>query len=275
MQRERITDHIFVIRSSLYAQVTAGVILTSEGAILIDTLLYPEESRRIRRFVESGLGSQVRFVINTHYHADHTTGTCLFPEAQVIAHKLCADMLATRGRESLRRMKEGGQEFEPIELMMPNIAFEDQMSLEFGRTKLTLRASPGHSPDSITCLVEDEDVLFAADTVMPIPYFVDGSFSALEQSLRNLLDREYENIVQGHGDIVLRGEAPEKIASDLEYLRRLRELASRALETGQPDIDETITLQECGKSQVLLNGLVEQLHRQNIRAILNEIRAGK
>ncbi|MCY3779922.1 MAG: MBL fold metallo-hydrolase [Chloroflexi bacterium] len=273
MQRERITDHIFVFRSSLYAQVTAGVVLTGDGAVLIDTLLYPEESLRIRRFVEVGLGSKVSYVIITHFHADHTTGTCFFPDAQVISHRLCAETLATRGRESLLRMKASGPEFEAVELVLPNITFEDEIKLEFGETGFRLRESPGHSPDSIICLVEGEEILFAADTVMPIPYFVDGDSSALERSLARLLDREYENIVQGHGDIILRGEVSEKINSDLKYLHRLKEAVAQALDAGHEQIEDVISLEECGKSQVLLNGLVKQLHQLNIRALVNEFRA--
>ncbi len=274
MQRERITDSIFVFRSGQYAQVTAGLILTSEGAVLIDTLLYPEESLRIRRYVESGLRSEVRYVINTHYHADHTTGTCFFPEAQVLSHRLCAEMLATRGRDGLERMKESSPEFESVDLVIPDITFEGQVSFELGEFRFTLRSSPGHSPDSIVCLVHDDDILFAADTVMPIPYFVDGSFDDLERSLSNLLDQEYENIVQGHGDIILRGEAPEKIASDLEYLHRLSEAVGTAIEDGQQNIEDAIPLGACGKSHVLLNGVVEQLHRDNIRALVNGGRSG-
>lgn len=274
MQRERITDNIFVFRSGQYAQVTAGLILTSEGAVLIDTLLYPEESLRIRRHVESGLRSVVRYVINTHFHADHTTGTCFFPEAQVVSHRLCAEILATRGRAGLERMKENSPEFEPVELVIPNITFEGQMSLELGEFRFTLRSSPGHSPDSIVCLVQGEDILFAADTVMPVPYFVDGSFDDLERSLGLLLDQDYENIVQGHGDVILRGEAPGKIASDLEYLHRLSEAVANAIEAGQQNIEDSITLDACGKSQVLLNGLVQQLHRHNIRALVSGGRPG-
>jgi glyoxylase-like metal-dependent hydrolase (beta-lactamase superfamily II) len=144
------------------------------------------------------------------------------------------------------------------------------MSFELGEFRFTLRSSPGHSPDSIVCLIHGEDILFAADTVMPIPYFVDGSFDDLERSLGLLLDQEYENIVQGHGDIILRGEAPGKIASDLEYLRRLSEAVGNALEDGQQNIEDSITLEACGKSQVLLNGVVQQLHQHNIRALVND-----
>ncbi len=269
MQRERITDHIFVFRSDQYAQVTAGLVLTRDGAVLIDTLLYPEETMLIRRFVEDGLGSKVAFVINTHFHADHTTGTCFFPGAQVLAHRLCRDMLDARGRESLRQLKDNAVEFSAVELVLPTITFEDEMALEVGGTNFKLRESPGHSPDSIVCLLEEEEVLFAADTVMPIPYFVDGNFVDFTESLKRLLDRDYENIVQGHGDIILRGEVPEKITSDLEYLRLLDEAVTIALDKGLKDIENQVTLAQCGKSHVLLNGIVQQLHQHNIRALVN------
>ena len=272
MQRERITDHIFVFRSSDYAEVTAGVVLTAAGAVLIDTLLYPEESLRIRRFVERSLASKVRYVINTHFHADHTTGTCFFPGAQVIAHKRCAETLATRGRESLAQMQASAPEFEAVRLALPNLTFEGELALELGDTRFVLRESPGHSPDSITCLVENEEVLFAADTVMPIPYFVDGNSADLECSLRRLLEAEYENIVQGHGEIILRGEARDEINSAIHYLQRLRHEVAAALERGEPNIEDAISLESCGKSADLLNGAATQLHQLNIRALVDEYR---
>ena len=272
MQRERITDHIFVFRSDQYAQVTAGLVLTGDGAVLIDTLLYPEETLLIRRYVEEGLGSRVIYVINTHFHADHTTGTCFFPGARVISHQLCREMLDTRGRESLQQMKANAGEFDSVELILPDITFDDELALDIGGTRFKLRASPGHSQDSIVCLLEEEEVLFAADTVMPIPYFVDGQFADFMSSLKRLLERDYENIVQGHGEIILRGEVPEKITSDIEYLRRLDEAVKVALEKGLEDIENRVSLAACGKSHVLLNGIVQQLHQQNIRALVNEYR---
>ena len=245
--------------------------MTGEGAVLIDTLLYPEETLLIRRYIEDGLGASVKYVINTHFHADHTSGTYFFPGAQVIAHALCREMLDDRGRESLRQLKASAAEFYPVELILPNITFEDEMSLQLGETNFKLRKSPGHSPDSIVCLLEEEEVLFAADTVMPIPYFVDGSFDDFTRSLTRLLERDYENIVQGHGDIILRGEVSEKIASDLEYMRLLDEAVRSAMDKGLEDIEDRVSLGQCGKSHVLLNGIVQQLHQHNIRALVSEI----
>ena len=103
MQRERVADDIYVFTSDLYAQVTAGVVVTSEGAVVIDTLAYPEETLLMKRFIESRLGTTVRYVINTHFHADHSTGTCFFKGARVISHALCRELLDTRGRVTSRK----------------------------------------------------------------------------------------------------------------------------------------------------------------------------
>ena len=48
MQRERVTEDIFVFTSDLYVQVTASVVVTTEGIVVIDTLLYPEETQQIK-----------------------------------------------------------------------------------------------------------------------------------------------------------------------------------------------------------------------------------
>src|SRR4029453_7912160 len=105
MQRERVADDIYVFTSDLYAQVTAGVIVTSEGAIVIDTLVYPEETQQIKRFVDVRLGTSVRYVINTHFHADHSTGTCFFKGAHVIAHARSRELLDHRGGAILEKTK--------------------------------------------------------------------------------------------------------------------------------------------------------------------------
>jgi cyclase len=271
MQRERVADDIYVFTSDLYAQVTASAIITSAGAVIVDTLVYPEETRQIKRFVENRLGAPVTYVINTHYHADHTTGTCFFNGARVVSYALCRSLLDKRGRESLEKSKASSEELREVELVLPDLVFESgTLTLHVGDKTLQLRHSPGHSPDSIVCSVPEDRVLLAADTMMPLPYFVDGSYDDFVTSLKNLQTGYYENIVQGHGEVILRGEIDEKIQSDLEYLRLLREAVDRALETGTSV--EDIEIETCGKSRILLNGTAQQLHRQNALALAQQRR---
>ena len=70
---------------------------------------------------------------------------------------------------------------------------------------------------------------------MPIPYFVDGSYDDFLNSLYSLRDGNYENVIQGHGEVILRGEVEEKIASDVEYLHKLRQAVDDALSTDAPE----------------------------------------
>ena len=101
MQRERISDDIFVFTSGLYAQVTAGAVLTSEGAVIIDTLPFPAKTRQIADFISKRSPNGIRYVILTHYHADHTYGAYLFRNAEVVSHVLCRDWLVTHGQQGL------------------------------------------------------------------------------------------------------------------------------------------------------------------------------
>lgn len=279
MQRERVTEDIFVFTSDLYVQVTAGVVVTDEGVVVIDTLLYPEESLQIKHFIDTRINKPVKYVINTHHHADHTMGTCFFEGAQVIAHQQCREILDSRGRESLRRSQENSTDFNKVRLILPHIVFDDKLSLRLGNKLFKLEHRPGHSPDSIVCHVEEDNVLFAADTVMPIPYFVDGAYEEFITSLECLAGRNFENIVQGHGEIILRGEVEQKIQSDLTYLHKLRIAVDKALASStQPEkIDKalaSIKVGACGKSHILLNGAVEQLHYQNVLALAEQRRQG-
>jgi len=274
MQRERVADDIYVFTSDLYAQVTAGVVITTEGAVVIDTLAYPEETQQIKRFIEVRLGTTVRYVINTHFHADHSTGTYLFKGARVLSHARCRELLDTRGRHSLERVKSAANEMRDVELTLPDIVFDGgPMNLHIGNKTIQMWATPGHSPDSIVCLVKEDRVLFAADTLMPIPYFVDGSYDDFLESLNSLRNGNFENVIQGHGEIILRGEIEEKIGTDIEYLQKLRKNVDEALVSRTPDKSlENISVESCGKSRILLNGTVEQLHRQNVLSLASQRR---
>lgn len=272
MQKERISNSVYVFTSDLYAKVTACVILTSEGVVLFDTLAFPVETLKMKQFVEQRLKMPVRYIINSHFHADHTTGNCLFEDVTIISHRACRDLLNSRGRESLKRAQENDPELDDIRIILPHEVFDDHINLKIGNKVFELRASPGHSEDSIVCHLVDEQILFAADTVLPVPYFVDGSYNELLCSVQRLQNMNFDVIVQGHGEIILRGEIESRLQSDLDYLNTLSLLVNRALASENPDqLLKTIDIESCGKSRVVLNGLAEQLHQRNVTT-LSDIR---
>lgn len=269
MLRELVSNNIFVFTSELYAQVTAGGILTPDGAIVIDTLAFPGETRQIIQFIEQRYETKVRYVINTHYHADHTYGTCFFEDAVVVSHESCRELLNTRGRTALENAHRNSREMQAISLRLPDVTFgEGHLNIHLGGITVRMWHLPGHSPDSSVCLMEDEGILFAADLMTPVPFFADGNWSDFVQSLKSIRDEPYESIVQGHGEVILRGEVQSRIDSDLAYLRAVRKKVDAVIDAGKgTDALGGIDIDDCGKSRIALNGLVQQLHRSNVEAL--------
>ena len=269
VQRERIADNVYSFQSEVYAQVTAGVIAGPQWAVLIDTLALPEESLAIRDFVEREIGVQVRYIINTHYHADHTWGNCFFPGATVIAHSLCRQLLEERGVPSLEASRKQNPVFRQVKIVLPQFTFtEGVLTLRVGKKNLTIMPAPGHSPDGISVLVDEDRVLFAGDSFMPLPYVVDGDLEDIANSIKKVSRMGLENIIQGHGDIVLRGEIDAAVKENLNYLANIRKVAKTASRrrAAQDFLDEN-GVESCGKPRVYLGGLAEELHRRNLRSL--------
>lgn len=277
MQRERVAEDIYVFTSELYARVTAGAVVTPAGAILIDTLPYPQETQEIKEFLEDRLQVPVRYVVNTHYHADHTYGTCFFPNAVTVGHVLCRQNLDTIGRSALEEAQSQVAELGDIYIVLPEIVFEDGcLNLHLGGKSVNLTHSPGHSDDSVTVFVPDDRVLFAADTMMPVPFWPDGNIADLVNSLRAINEMQVENVVQGHGEVILRGEIQSIVESDIRYLNTVQKRVARAIEKGMKLEDlPSIDIESCGKSRIPLNGLVVDLHEANLRRLYREMTGGE
>ena len=275
MHHERVSENVYWFQSEVYAQVTAGVVAGPQWAIVIDTLAMPEETLAIRDFVEHEVGVQVRYVVNTHYHADHTWGNCFFPGATIISHSLCRQLLAERGAPAMEAARRQNPAFRQVKMVLPHLTFDQGgLTLRVGKKNLSILATPGHSVDGISVLVEEDRVLFAGDAFMPLPYIVDGDADEIAATIKKIGRMGLENIVQGHGDIILRGEIEAAVKENLSYLAAIRKVAKTASrrKAAQEFLDEN-HIETCGKSRVHLGGLAQELHSRNLRSLLRQEQA--
>jgi cyclase len=273
MRRERVSDDIYVFTSDLYAQVTASAVVTREGIIAIDTLPFPEETHEMIDFLD-GLGrGGVRYLINTHWHGDHTYGNYLFKGAQLVGHQRCADALLELGAPTLEESKETSPELEEVDLRVPDITYDQgDMLLHLGGKSLQMVLTPGHTIDSTVVYVREDKVLLAADTVMPLPYFVWGNREEFITSLERVLEFNMDSIVQGHGEVLLRGEIQVAIQSSIRYLNVLHKKVKRVIEDGGGlEALRRIDIESCGKSRIPLNGLVQDLHEANLYTLYQQM----
>ncbi len=141
MHRERVSENVYWFQSEVYAQVTAGAVTGPNWAVMIDTLALPEEALEMRAYIEETVGVPVRYVINTHYHADHSWGNCFFPGATVIAHSLAREAMLAKGEVSLDALRKQNAIYKQVKLVPPHLTFSDgNLTLRVGKKTLVLSA---------------------------------------------------------------------------------------------------------------------------------------
>jgi glyoxylase-like metal-dependent hydrolase (beta-lactamase superfamily II) len=273
MFRERVSEDIYVFTSEMYAQATAGAVVSAEGAVVIDTLAFPVETQEIKDFLEKQVGTTVRYVINTHYHADHTNGNCFFTHAQVIGHKLCRELMDTVGRSGLERAQAEASDLAGVKVVLPTILLDEApIYLHLGKKTLQIFPTPGHTADSVSVLFKEDRILFAGDMMMPVPYIVDGDPDDMVRSLQALPSMGLENVVQGHGEVILRGEIDEAVKSAVKYLDIARRKVDQAVKRRKPrESLREISIEACGKPRIALSGVVTKLHTANLLSLYDRM----
>jgi cyclase len=276
MLRERVTEDVFVFISDLYAEVAATVILTPEGAVVVDTLPFPAETQQVREFALQRSPRGIRYVVNTHHHADHIYGSYLFPEAELIAHRLCRQILLKVGQESLDNARAQTPALSAVELRVPQLVFETELLLRLGEKTIHMMHAPGHTEDGIMVHVREDKVLVASDIITPVPLIVRGDPEQLIQSLKPIKTLNLENVVQGHGGVLLRGEIDETVDTSMIYLKCIVRRVQAIVDKGLPTSElRKIDIEACGKSRIPLGGLVQRLHQANLDYLYAQLMEAK
>ena len=110
--------------------------------------------------------------------------------------------------------------------------------------------------------------------MMPLPYLVDGDLDTAIASLKRIPRLKLENLVQGHGEVILRGEIQNAVRANLHYLANLLRHVRKAVRRRDGEARlASIDIETCGKSRILLNGLAEELHQRNLDALFKQLRA--
>jgi cyclase len=140
-----------------------------------------------------------------------------------------------------------------------------------GKKNLNIFPTFGHSDDGIAIMVEEDRVLFAGDAFMPLPYVVDGNIDDMIASTKKIGRMGLENIVQGHGDIILRGEIDAAVKENLNYLTTIKKtIKAAARRRNSDEFLESMRIEDFGKSRVNLGGLALTLHERNMRNLLEK-----
>lgn len=204
----KIKEGIYVY-SANEANSNCGIILTSEGVVLVDSGHNPPDSRAVLEGVKKLTSQPVRFLVDTEVHPDHTTGHFVFsPPAVVINHAGAPEaMKKAHDPERGKRLAEQSPEMrvaaQGYRLVTPHIEYRDKMTLTLGdRTMELLYLKNSHSEADTAIWLPTERVLFAASVAVPnslnnIRPFV--TIPDMLSSMKLMKSLNPEVVIPGHG----------------------------------------------------------------------------
>jgi cyclase len=206
---KKLADGVYVHTGKGFDS-NSGIILTSEGVVVVDTGQNPIESRDIMETVKKLTPMPVRIVIDTEPHADHTTGHYVFPQAVVIAAAGGGDSMKAADRAAPDRIKnlaatspEMKAALEGYKFIPPHIEYHDRMTINFGGKTIELIYMKGvHSESDSAVWLPKERVVFSASAFVVNqvnilrPFVTIPDILAAGKMMRAL---NPENVVPGHG----------------------------------------------------------------------------
>lgn len=214
-----VGDRCFVARYPEW-DVNVGLVLGADGALVVDTRASAEQGAAIREDARKVAPHQeVRWVVNTHQHFDHTFGNIAMAGARVVAHERAAAGLETHAAR-IKALIAADPSTDPehpaitvevleqvlaTPLRHPDVTFAAAYGLDLGDRVVELRhLGRGHTDGDLLLVVPDADVVFAGDLVEEAgpPSFGEDSFpldwgSTLARVAARVADATV--VVPGHG----------------------------------------------------------------------------
>lgn len=210
-----------------------GLSVGPDGAFVIDDQ-YAPLSAKILAAIAKVSSNEVKFVLNTHWHEDHTGGNEAFSGAGAIvaAH----DNVRKRLKEGL---KTATYETPPATAAaLPVITFSDEVTFYWNGHDIRVRhPAPAHTDGDAIVFIETANVVHMGDVYFNIGYpFIDldsggdldGLIAAHEAVLAVIDDQT--KIIPGHGPLASKSDLTTHVAMLKDVRARIQALIDRGLD---------------------------------------------
>ena len=259
-----LSEKILVLHG-VGGNVTA--IATDEGLVVIDTFTTPECALQARKIIEGHFNKPVRYLINTHFHADHFCGNQVYSDVVKIGFVGLAEHFKRRYgedlvqaikaeidalQEKLEKTDEGSAEavelenqleqlsrqlkdFDGFVLTPPDISLHGNAAIRLGgKTLEILHFGKAHTDTDLVILVPEEQLLVMGDLYWDsrIAYIdpVESDPQNWIRTLDQIIDsgRDVQYVVPGHGNV----KGLEALTVQRNYLQTLWNAVAGARDRG-------------------------------------------
>ncbi|MDX2254485.1 MAG: MBL fold metallo-hydrolase [Pseudanabaenaceae cyanobacterium bins.39] len=199
--------------SNAIAICNGGFIIGSDSVLVIDPFQTKDLANLMIATVKSITDKPIKYVLNTHYHFDHTGGNATFVQQNI----------PVLGRGVIREYIQSGRN-NTSGVIPPTVIINSQTDLWLGDRSVRIERVDGHSAGTdLVAYVPDAKVLFTGDMVFNqrIPYTGDADLRQWQGSLYRLIAIYPDaKVVPGHGNVTdIAGlQAQQAYFSELERL---------------------------------------------------------
>lgn len=208
----------------------SGFVIGGNGVLVIDSFIAPEPAQEMLAEIRKLTPLPVRYVVNTHYHLDHTGGNQVFADAgaTIIAQKNVRAWLRSENLKFFGPTPAPEQKARVEALALPDVVYTDSIDIYLGNRVVQVRYLLGHTGGDSVVTVPDANVVFTGDLFWQqrLPNLIDASTKPWLDTLTHLVsDHPSATFVSGHGD----SGNSEDVRAFRGYLVYLRDRITEAL----------------------------------------------
>ncbi|MEP7344385.1 MAG: MBL fold metallo-hydrolase [Gemmatimonadaceae bacterium] len=207
---QKLSDRVYVLFGS---GGNIGLSVGDDGAFIVDDQFAPL-SEKIKAAVARLSSKPIRFVVNTHWHGDHTGGNEKMGQAGavIVAHENVRKRMSVE--QALRRGGNTTNVPASPYAALPVITFTEDVTLHLNGDSIhVMHVPPAHTDGDALIFYQKANVIHMGDTFFAARYpFIDTSTGGTIDGIIGAADRalalvnDDTRIIPGHGPVVGRKE---------------------------------------------------------------------
>ena len=202
VKAQKVSGNVYMLEG---AGGNIGVSVGDDGILIVDDQ-YAPLADKIKAALKGIADKKLRFILNTHWHGDHTGGNVVFgPEAPVIAHDNVRKRMATEQKSEFFKRTTPAAPKEAL----PVVTFNQNLTVHFNGEEIRAIHFPhGHTDGDSVIFFTTSNVVHLGDDFFAGRFpFVDlesgGNVEGLTKNIGEIIEKipAGAKLIPGHGPL--------------------------------------------------------------------------
>jgi len=204
----------------------SAFLITDEGVLVVDTRQHPRDGQDLLDRIRKITDKPIKWVVNTHFHGDHTYGNSVFKAAgaDIVAHEDTARIMAQVADKEFARRQPffKARHYDPgeVKLTLPSLTFSKDLTIRLGGRDVHLAyRGPGQNPGDTFVFFPHARAVFTSGAFgkrsMPNMNFTPSPENWVKL-LTDVAKMDVDVVMPPHGDIATRADVTD-LAAFINY----------------------------------------------------------